>query len=121
MNPEIERVIKKIAQIPRDFSTLKNISTINLLKESGYYDSHDQITVTDIIDVLKRDSNLIADWLLWSDDQRSTTTIYFTKGEEWCFIGHLPYDRNFTEINTKDEFFACASFIKLQVERLRKL
>lgn len=120
MTTEIEKVIDRIVQMPHDFHTLKNKSPLTLLEEWGYYDFHEQITVDEITEMLKRKPHLISEWLQWSDDQRSIPTTYFTKGEEWCFIGHSPYEKDFEEINTKDEFFACASFIKLQVEQIRK-
>jgi len=120
MTAEIKRVIEAIVQIPHDFHTLKNKSKITLLKESGYYDFYEQITVDEIVEILKEKPHIIPEWLQWSEDQRCTPTTYFTKGEEWCFIGHIPYDKDFKEINTKDVFFACASFVKLQVEQTRK-
>jgi hypothetical protein len=119
MNGEIKRVIERIVQIPHDVNTVKNKSTMTLLKESGYYDFYEQITVDEIVEILRGTPQLVSEWLQWSDDQRSTPTTYFTKGEEWCFIGHTPYDKDFEEVNTKDEFLACASFIKLQVEKIR--
>jgi hypothetical protein len=92
-----------------------------LLKEYGYFDSHNDIHEDEIIEILKKKPERIKRWLQWSDDQRWSPTTYFTRDDDgWCFIGHEPEIKEFTEINTKDEFFACAVFIKLQAERIRK-
>ena len=51
---EIEEIINKIIQIPNDFHSQKNKSLQTLLKESGYYDIHEQISVDAIIEILMR-------------------------------------------------------------------
>jgi hypothetical protein len=117
MTLEVEKVIYKLLQIPEDFRS-KNKSLVTLLKETGYHIFHDQISVEAIIEILKKKPQFISEWLLWSENQRSTPTTYFTKGDEWCFVGHSPESKDFKEINTKDEYFACASFVKLQVEQI---
>ncbi len=120
MNSEIEKVIKKVLAIPHDFHERKNASSIDLLNESGYLEFNELIQQENIIEILKADPNLITEWLQWSDDKRSTPTWYFTRGDDgWCFVGHSPEGNEFKEINTKDEFKACAAFIKLEAERIR--
>ena len=121
MNTTIEKIIEKIVHIPYDLHHVDK-SAYALLKESGYFDFHDHVHENQIMEILKKKPELIQDWLQWSDDQRCSPTTYFTRGDDgWCFIGKYPEIKEFTEINTKDEFYACAVFIKLQTEQIRKL
>ena len=116
----MDKTIEKIVNIPRDFHRRKTISPITLLDESGYLKFHDGIREEAIIEVLKKHPHLIKDWLQWSDDKRYSPTWFFTRGDDgWCFVGHFPESREFEEINTKDEFYACAAFIKRDLERIR--
>ena len=122
MDSIIEKAIEKIAHMPNDFHHLKNKSELTLLQESGYFELHDQIYEDEIIKILKKDPNLIAEWLQWSDDSRSSSTWYFTRGDDGiCFVGHWPDGKEFEKLITSDEFKACASFIKRQVESTRLL
>ena len=122
MDTKLKKVIERIIDIPRDFRRRKNISPINLTKESGYLEHHEKISESEIIEILKGNPQSIAEWVLWSENKRSTSTWLFTRDEEdgWCFVGHSPESKEFEEINTKDEFFACAAFIKREVESIRK-
>jgi len=122
MEKKIKDTIEKLIHLAYDYLKSGNISPINLLKESGYLEFPDQINEEEIEEVLKLYPHLIDEWLLWSENKRSTPTWFFTKDNDdgWCFVGHSPESKEFEEINTKDEFKACAAFIKREAERLRK-
>lgn len=118
----IEMTIKRIVNIPHDFHEIKTKSPIALLNESGYLELYDKIKEEHIIEVLKMKPHLIKEWLRWSDNKRSSPSWYFTRGEDGkCFVGHSPESKEFEEINTSDEFYACAAFIKREAERIRML
>ena len=71
---------------------------------------------------MKKEPELIGQWLQWSEDKRNFPTWYFTRGDDGnCLVGHLPEGKEFDEINTSDAFKACAAFIKLEAERIRIL
>lgn len=122
MEKKIKDAIEKIVHLAYDYRKRGNISSLNLLKESGYLEFPDQIGEEEIAAILKLYPNLINEWLLWSENKRSTPTWFFTKDNDdgWYFVGHSPESKEFEEINTKDEFKACTAFIKREVERLRK-
>jgi hypothetical protein len=120
MDDLIEKVIERIVHIPYDFHQIKTKSTYTLLLESGYFEVYDQIDENKIIEALKKQPHLIAQWLQWSEDNRSSPSWYFTKGDDGkCFVGHWPEGKEFKEINTSDEFIACAAFIKRDIEQTR--
>jgi hypothetical protein len=120
MNNLIEKTVEKIVYIPHDFNIRRNVSEIALLQESGYTELHNQIHEQEIIEILKMRPHLIGEWLQWSADNRSNFTWYFTRGDDnKCFVGHIPEGEEFEEINTSDEFKACAAFIKRNIESTR--
>ena len=121
MDKQIDEVLEAIVRIPHDFSK-GNTSEYLLLQESGYFKFYKQIHAEDIKEILKKHPHLIDEWLRWSDDNRSSTKWYFTKGEDGkCFVGYWPDGKEFEEINTSDEFYACSIFIKNKIESTRIL
>ena len=119
MSANITTVIEKIVNIPLDFYSVKTKSWNTLLLESGYFEVHELIAEHEIIEILKKHPHLIAEWLQWSDNQRCTPTWYFTKDTDGkCFVGHSPEINEFKEINTANEFEACAFFIKKLIKKI---
>jgi hypothetical protein len=117
MDDRIVTIIEKILRIPHNFYRTQTKSWNTLLHQSGYFEMSDKINEEEIMERLKIHPHLIDQWLQWSDDQRCTPTWYFTKGEDGkCFVGHHPAGKEFEEINTANEFKACAAFIKRQLE-----
>ena len=115
-------VIEKIVRIPYEYHETKTKSWNTLLQESGYFDIYSQIQENDIVEILKKDTTLITQWMQWSDDSRSSSTWYFTKSDDnKYFVGHWPEGKEFKEMYTKDEFTACAYFIKCEIESTRQL
>ncbi len=116
MQASISKTIEKIIYIPSDFHK-QDKSWNTLLTESGYLYNYPNIKEQDIEDVLKINPHLVKEWLRFSADSRSSSTWYFTKGSEgFCFVGHWPEGKEYIELNTKDEFKACAYFILKQIE-----
>ncbi|MEO5564945.1 MAG: hypothetical protein ABIR18_15975 [Chitinophagaceae bacterium] len=122
MDEHIKKVVEKIVHIPHDFHLRKNVSEIALVQESGYIELYNEVTEYEIIETLKKYPHLIAEWLQWSDDCRSSFKWYFKRDDDGkCFVGHFPRDQEFEEINTPDEFKACSAFIKREIEGTRIL
>lgn len=122
MEKYINKVIEKIVHIPHDFHARKNVSEIKLLQESGYFELHNKITEDGIAGILKANPHLIKEWLQWSEDNRSSYKWYFRRGDDGKYlVGHFPEGKEFEEINTSDEFKACAVFIKRETESTRAI
>jgi hypothetical protein len=120
MDKQINKAVEKIVHIPHDFYDRKNVSEIALLQESGYIELYNKITEDEIIEILKKYPHLIAEWLEWSGDNRSSFKWYFSRDDDGkCFVGHWPEGEEFEEISTSDEFKACAAFIKREIESTR--
>ena len=117
MNNQISEVIKKVIHIPRDLHTRKDVSELNLLLESGYIELCDQIQEDEITEVLKMHPHMINDWLQYSEDKRSSPTWHFFKGESGkYYVEYSAEGKETEEIVTTDQFKACATFIKREIE-----
>lgn len=104
-----------------DFRQLANRSMLDLLKDSGYLQVHDAVRESKLRAVFEASPDLIQTWLSLSEDQRTGEGHYLLSpnisGRGWV-VGYLP--------GTKEERFsdgprACARFVKLEVEALRRM
>ncbi len=116
-----KKVIERLVFIASDFYRVDK-SEVALLNEAGYFEFHDQINENEIAEILKMHPHLIAEWLRFSEDSRSSFRWGFGKGNngDYC-VGHWPPGKEFEEIITPDGFYACAAFIKRHVESIRIL
>jgi hypothetical protein len=113
-------VIMKIVTIPGRFEK-ENKSVVTMLGETGYLAVYNEITTDAIAEVIKQQPKLIDDWMQWSDDQRSSEAWVFSKKDD----AYLVYYYGSTVDDEKKDFStatdACAYYIKMQMERTRKL
>ena len=121
MDQLIKKTVERLVHIAYDFYRVDK-SEFTLLSESGYFELYNQINENEIKEVLKEYPHLIEDWLRISEDIRSSERWYFARGNDGKFyVGHYPELEKFKEINTTDEFYACATFIKRDAEFTRIL
>lgn len=120
MEKKIKDSIVKLIHLAYDFRKRGNISPINLLKKSGYLEFSDQINEEEIGEILKSYPHLVDEWLLWSENKRSNPTWHFDKFEDGTYAVAYSTEGIEAEINKKDEFKACAAFIKREAEDLRE-
>lgn len=114
-------MISNIVSLPEKFESIGDISIYSLLKEMGYFEIYDQINEADILDRLIKNPEYINQWLNWSEDKRSSSGWYFKKNENDNYIvGYfsIKEDHKIMEYSNIKE--ACASFIKREIEEIRK-
>jgi hypothetical protein len=106
----------QIVAIPWKFHNQKNKSIIDLVKETGYFEQHDQITEGDIQTALLCRPEYVQEWRQYSEDQRSS--------DAWCLNIPKggPYevgcpDANPVQYNSAID--ACAAFIQHEIEEIR--
>lgn len=118
-------IAMQIVTMPRRFHSLGNISIFSLLKETGYFELHDQISEEDIRTALLCCPECIREWMQYSEDQRSSNAWYFTLNDEGLYeTGHfdiksVPNDTN--RVQYANAIDACAAFIKHEIESIRAL
>jgi hypothetical protein len=113
-------IVSLLVQIPRKHNAL-NVSVYSLLVETGYFEVYDEVTESEILKELRRNSEYISDWREFSDDKR-TTGWYLMEPSNGCYrIGYIPVDGDdpIEPLEYKDEASACAAFIKLELEDVR--
>lgn len=115
-------VIRRIIYLPGQFQKIGDVSIYSLLKESGYFELHNEINEADIIREIIVNPQCISQWMTWSDNKRSNEGWYFKQSKEGKYIvGYFPQKegakmREYSDIND-----ACATFIKLELEDIRKM
>lgn len=115
------RIIQTIIFLPDRFYTEGNVSIYALLKESGYFELHDQISETDIFEGLAQHIKSIDQWLSWSEDKRSSSGWYFKQNDNKKFsVGYFPPNEDLQTVEYIDKTEACAAFIKREIENIRK-
>ena len=77
--------IRNIILIPQRFYG-GNISIYSLLKESGYFELHNQISEADIFEELIQHSEYIDQWLRLSEDKRASSGWYFSQNDNGKYI-----------------------------------
>ena len=118
---EKRRIIQNIVFLPQRFYGEGNASIYSLLKESGYFEFHDQISETDISEELTRHLECIDQWLNWSDNKRSSSGWYFRKNENGKYVvSYFPFQESLKAIEYFDKTEACSAFIKREIEDIRK-
>ena len=117
-------MVTEIVTIPRTMHS-EDKSPFALLKETGYFELHDQVSVSDIREALIRDPACVQEWMQYIDDQRCSSSWYFALNDENLYeVGF--YDSN-TDPRRSDQVVydnamdACAAFIKHQIESIRVL
>ena len=77
----MDDIATEIVIIPRKLHT-RAMSIFDLLKETGSFELHDQVSVSDIRDALARDPACVQEWMQYVDDQRCSSSWYFGFDDE---------------------------------------
>ena len=121
MDDKIEQIVEKVVKLPFDFHRM-NKSIYTLLEESGYFENYNQVDESNILIAIKKQPDLVNDWLQYSDDQRSSPCWYFKQSDDkkYFFVGHYTESKKFEGINFTNKLEACAAFVKRYIELVRK-
>ena len=105
--------IAKICRMPRDFG-IRDVSMVQLLRESGYAQYREQITEDRIREYVDTHRENIAEWQRYSDDQRCSPSWFFRDKA----IGHVAKSGK-VELDQEypTEADACAAYVKRMMEQ----
>jgi hypothetical protein len=124
MNFNKADIAMQIVTIPRRMHS-EDKSPFALLKETGYFELHDQVSVDDIRNAIVRDPACVQEWIQYIDDQRCSSSWYFVLNDEGVYeVGF--FDSNTDPVRSNQVVYenavdACAAFIKHQIESIRSL
>ena len=121
MEKHIEEIIRKMVFLPVEFDK-GGKSEVSILEDSGYFSEHHKISADEIKEVLGTAPDLIAEWLKFSDDSRSSRRWMFSRSTNGLYtVGFWPDNKEYENLMTPDGFYACAVFIKRKAEFTRNL
>lgn len=105
-------LIAAICRIPADFRRRGDVSRSEILAESGYFADPDALEVATLAAHLADHPELVHDWLVYSEDKRTSKGWYFGQRPSGAFeIGQLAGgSETFT-----DPCMACAAFILREI------
>jgi hypothetical protein len=125
MNFNKADIATQIVTLPQTFHSLGNVSIFTLLKATGYFELHDQISEGDIRSALLCCPECVQEWIQYSEDKRSSSGWYLTLNDEGLYetayfdIKAVPNTTN--RVKYGHAIDACAAFIKHEIESVRSL
>lgn len=117
---DINELASDIVDLPKEFYNNGNISIYSLLKETGYFEHHSKISESDLRDQLVERPENIQHWVKWSEDKRTSSGWYIENKGGKCIVGYFPEKENAKPKEYSSVELACAAFIKLEIEEIRK-
>jgi hypothetical protein len=120
MSTKINDTLIGIIYLPKRFNELGNASIDFLLRETGYFNIHNQISESLLQEKLHHHPDCVKDWLHFSEDKRSGAGWYFRQDGAIYEVGYFPSEKGeFTPTKYDDSIQACAVFVKHEIESIR--
>ena len=101
--------IQQICSLPTKFHS-SGKSAYDLIRESGV--DVRSLTTDAIVGVLQTRPELVAEWLQWSEDKRSSPGYYFLSEKQRHVVGYYPGDER---VEFADPISACADFVVKEI------
>jgi hypothetical protein len=105
-----ESVVERACRLPRDFHELGNLSTFDLVRQSGYLDLPETLASEAAADFLRRNPSLVEDWLIWSSDKRVGSGWAFYEKSGGYIVELVPAGKD-KKLVFADKFLACAEYV----------
>src|SRR6516225_1638772 len=123
MNFNRNNIATEIVTIPRRMHT-EDKSPFALLKETGYFGLHDQVSASDIREALTRDPACVQEWMQYVDDLRCPSSWYFDVDDddnqyEVGFFDIKADPNRSNRVQYENATDACAAYIKHEIESIR--
>jgi hypothetical protein len=103
--------------LPVDFRTIRTLSAIALVQRSGYLENPAEFTRESVLGVLRANPSLIEDWMIWSQDQRTSPAWAFDTHEDGYRVVLAPGGK---KMIFADKFEACAEFVIRQIRSIAR-
>ena len=117
---KVNDALNGLINLPRKFNSVINKSIYDLLKETGYFEIHDKISVESIRNRLAQSPEYVEDWILYSKDKRNSSGWYFKQEDSQRYVvGFLNGKGNNSHKEYADRLEACAIFIKHEIDNIR--
>ena len=119
----MNNIATEIVTIPRRMHS-EDKSPFTLLKETGYFELHDQVSVSDVREALTRDPACVQEWMQYVDDLRCPSSWYFDFDDdenqyEVGFFDIKADPNRSNRVQYENATDACAAYIKHEIESIR--
>lgn len=115
----IDDTLASVIHLPRNLNR-GDVSAYSLLRDSGYFATHAQVTESEIHRILVRHPECVKEWLSYSEDKRAGAGWFFQRGPSTFRVGYVPVGSSSrSQVDYSDEMTACAAFIKHEAEDIR--
>lgn len=123
MNEKIQNSILAVCNWVKAYNASQEETPLELYLETEYNDYHDLITEFEIENYLRKNAELIDLWETFSMDKRWSPSWHFTRTDSGKnIVGYFHHDDNMKkQMEFDDVSKACAFFIKMEMEELRKM
>ena len=99
-----------------------NVSFYTLLKQGGYAEVYEQVTIEAIRTALIERPDCVKDWIQYSEDQRCHPSWFFRQNGADYELGYVSLETDNAPITKySDRFEGCATFIKHLIEMVREI
>jgi hypothetical protein len=121
MNFNSGKIATQITTVPPRMHS-EDKSSLALLKETKYFELHNEVSVRDIRAALLRDPECVQEWMQYCSDKRTSSGWYIRLNDEELYeIGYFDiksdYDTN--RVQYENAIDACAAFIKREIASIR--
>lgn len=114
------QMIKQILGLPSEYVRLGDVTMISLLREAGFYDTVDEITQAEILEVLRGFPNHFQEWQQYSEDQRCDGWFLLNREDGQYLVAYTSSGIHSNQEIFKDSLEACSSYIKKELDYFRK-
>jgi predicted HTH domain antitoxin len=123
MNKETQNIIYAICNWVKAYNASTKETPRELYFKTKYSDYHELITEVEIEKYLQENLSLIDLWEIFSMDKRWSPSWYFTRSDSGKnVVGYFHHDDKMKkQMSFNHASKACAFFIKMEMEELRKM
>lgn len=117
-----KNIINQLIELPVSLKLNQKLSPLEVLKRSGYFEKHLQISEDAFYIKLLEFPYLVKEWLDFSENKRTSTGWYFYKSSDSeVVLGYIDNKNPSNNIEQKylDIFRGCSNFIIKELEFIR--
>ena len=119
-----EAIADAVVLLPRRYHE-GQLSPYDILKGTGYFDRHADVSEQLIARALSNDPRLLDEWVQYSDDQRTDSGWFIREEPHGYLVAYFPKQRTGPDLEINrtryaDKLSACAAFVKHHIETIRE-
>lgn len=116
----IAETVDKVIGLPFEFHNRGDVSARELLRQSAYFERHEEVTEDAIRESLSQHPECIDAWIQFSEDKRTDRGWYIKQEcEDRYVVGYYPASTDRVARSCRDRAKACAAYIKREIEDIR--